>query len=112
MSDLQQYDAIVIGSGIGGLTVAAILAKFSRQKILILEQHFILGGFTQEFKRQNFQWDVGLHYVGDMGEGDVGRQIFDYITDRNLQWAKIPDRRYIPISGLKFILIPAVIKQI
>lgn len=91
MSDLQQYDAIVIGSGIGGLTVAAILAKFSHQRILILEQHFILGGFTQEFKCQNFQWDVGLHYVGDMGEGDVGRQIFDYITDRNLQWTKIPD---------------------
>jgi all-trans-retinol 13,14-reductase len=64
MSDLQQYDAIVIGSGIGGLSIATILAKFSHQKILILEQHFILGGVTQEFKHQNFQWDVGLHYLG------------------------------------------------
>ncbi|NJR45355.1 MAG: NAD(P)/FAD-dependent oxidoreductase [Hyellaceae cyanobacterium CSU_1_1] len=91
MSHLQQYDAIVIGSGIGGLTVAAILSKFNHQKVLVLEQHFILGGFTQEFKRQNFQWDVGLHYVGDMGEGESGRLISDYITDGRLKWAKIPD---------------------
>lgn len=91
MSHLQEYDAIVIGSGIGGLTVAAILAKFNHQKVLVLEQHFILGGFTQEFQRKNFQWDVGLHYVGEMGEGESGRMISDYITDGRLNWAKIPD---------------------
>jgi phytoene dehydrogenase-like protein len=91
MSQFQEYDAIVIGSGIGGLTVAAILSKFNHQRILILEQHFILGGFTQEFQRKNFQWDVGLHYVGEMGEGESGLMISDYITDGRLKWAKIPD---------------------
>ncbi|NJO75745.1 MAG: NAD(P)-binding protein, partial [Leptolyngbyaceae cyanobacterium RM1_406_9] len=91
MMSLQQYDAIVVGSGIGGLTVAAILSKFNHQKVLVLEQHFILGGFTQEFQRQNFQWDVGLHYVGEMGKGESGRMISDYITDGKLKWAKIPD---------------------
>jgi all-trans-retinol 13,14-reductase len=91
MSHLQQYDAIVIGSGIGGLTVAAILSKFNHQKVLVLEQHFILGGFTQEFQRHHFQWDVGLHYVGEMGEGESGRMISDYITNGTLKWAKIPD---------------------
>ncbi|KAM3089630.1 phytoene desaturase family protein [Phormidesmis sp. 146-35] len=91
MSHLQQYDAIVIGSGIGGLTVAAILSKFNHQKVLVLEQHFIFGGFTQEFKRQDFQWDVGLHYVGEMGEGEDGRLISDYITNGTLKWTRIPD---------------------
>lgn len=91
MSHENQYDAIVIGSGIGGLTVAAILSKFNHQKVLILEQHFILGGFTQEFKRKDFQWDVGLHYVGVMGEGEIGRIVFDYITEARLQWHKSPD---------------------
>lgn len=91
MADENHYDAIVIGSGIGGLAVAAILSKFDRQKVLILEQHFILGGFTQEFKRKDYQWDVGLHYVGGMGESEIGRIVFDYITDAKLKWQKISD---------------------
>ncbi len=89
----QDYDAIVIGSGIGGLTVAAILAKLNRQRVLLLERHFKPGGFTHAFKRQqNFRWDVGLHYVGDMGEGQTARNVFDYLTDGQLHWQKMPDR--------------------
>jgi all-trans-retinol 13,14-reductase len=94
MSDLNtvnKYDAIVIGSGIGGLTTAAILSKYNHKKVLILEQHYVIGGFTHEFERQGFHWDVGLHYVGDMGEGEIGRQIFDYITEGKLHWNKMPD---------------------
>ncbi len=91
MSNSNKYDAIVIGSGIGGLTAAAILAKYSHKKVLILEQHYVIGGFTHEFERQGFHWDVGLHYVGQMGEGEIGRQIFDYITKGKLRWNKMPD---------------------
>ncbi|MDJ0713742.1 MAG: NAD(P)-binding protein [Prochloraceae cyanobacterium] len=64
----NKYDAIVIGSGIGGLTAAAILSKYSHKKVLILEQHYVIGGFTHEFDRQGFHWDVGLHYVGEIEE--------------------------------------------
>lgn len=92
MSNSNQFDAIVIGSGIGGLTVAAILSKLNRKKVLILEQHYVVGGYTHEFERQGkFHWDVGLHYVGQMGKGDLGRKIFDYLTDGNLEWNKMPD---------------------
>jgi all-trans-retinol 13,14-reductase len=91
MSDSNQFDAIVIGSGIGGLTTAAILSKLNGKKVLLLEQHFVVGGFTQEFKRKGFQWDVGLHYVGGMGEGDTGRAVFDFITEGKLQWQNMPD---------------------
>lgn len=91
-SDSNQFDAIVIGSGIGGLTVAAILAKLNCRKVLILEQHFVLGGFTHEFERQHkFKWDVGLHYVGEMGKGEIGRAVSDYITDGKLEWQQMPD---------------------
>jgi len=90
-SNLNKYDAIVIGSGIGGLTVAAILSKYNHKKVLILEQHYVIGGFTHEFKRKGFCWDVGLHYVGEMGEGEIGRQLFDYISDGKLKWNKMPD---------------------
>jgi phytoene dehydrogenase-like protein len=87
----NQFDAIVIGSGIGGLTVAAILAKHQHKKVLVLEQHFTAGGFTHSFERGKFDWDVGLHYVGDMGEGDTGKAVFDYLTDGKLHWQKMPE---------------------
>ena len=92
MSNSNQFDAIVIGSGIGGLTVAAILSKLNQKKVLILEQHYVVGGYTHEFERKHkFHWDVGLHYVGQMGKGEFGRKIFDYLTDGNLEWNKMPD---------------------
>lgn len=88
----QRFDAIVIGSGIGGLTVAALLSKLYHKKVLVLEQHFTAGGFTHSFERKGkFHWDVGLHYVGDMGEGGTGRAVFDYLTNHNLRWHKMPD---------------------
>ncbi|MEB3292419.1 MAG: NAD(P)/FAD-dependent oxidoreductase [Synechococcales bacterium] len=87
-----QFDAIVIGSGIGGLTVAALLAKLQQKRILVLEQHFTIGGFTHAFERQGkFHWDVGLHYVGNMGKGSTGRAVFDYLSNHQLQWFKMPD---------------------
>jgi all-trans-retinol 13,14-reductase len=88
----QRFDVIVIGSGIGGLTVAALLSKLYQRRVLVLEQHFTAGGFTHTFARKGkFHWDVGLHYVGDMGEGGTGKAVFDYLTNNNLQWHKMPD---------------------
>ncbi|WP_019499719.1 phytoene desaturase family protein [Pseudanabaena sp. PCC 6802] len=88
----QTFDAIVIGSGIGGLTVAALLSKLYRKSVLVLEQHFTAGGFTHTFERKGkFHWDVGLHYVGDMGEGGTGKAVLDYLTNGNLHWQKMPD---------------------
>lgn len=92
MSNSNQFDAIAIGSGIGGLTVAAILSKLKQKKVLVLEQHYVAGGYTHEFARESkFKWDVGLHYVGQMGKDEFGRKIFDYLTDGKLEWNKMPD---------------------
>jgi len=88
---MKQYDTIVIGSGIGGLTAAALLSKVYGQRVLVLEKHWVAGGFTHEFKRGKFKWDVGIHYIGNMKSGDMGRNIFDFITDNHLQWNKMPD---------------------
>jgi all-trans-retinol 13,14-reductase len=53
----HKYDAIIIGSGLGGLTTAAILAKEGK-KVLVLERHFKGGGFTHVFKRKKYEWDI------------------------------------------------------
>ena len=59
-------DAIVVGSGIGGLTTAAILAKAGR-RVLFLEQHDQAGGCCHTFIDKNYEFDVGIHYIGEMG---------------------------------------------
>lgn len=86
------FDAIVIGSGIGGLTAAVMLAREAGQRVLVLERHYTPGGYTHSFRRPGFEWDVGVHYVGEMGEaGSQLRAAFDYLTDGQLQWAPMGD---------------------
>jgi all-trans-retinol 13,14-reductase len=86
------FDAIVIGSGIGALAFSSIMARLRKWRVLILEQHFKIGGFTHTFSRPGgWTWDVGVHYVGEMGPGMTGRRLFDFITDRGVDWAPLPD---------------------
>ena len=92
MSSQPEYDAIVIGSGMGGLAFASIMAKLRRWRVLVLERHFKIGGFTHTFTRPGgWSWDVGLHYVGEMGEGMMGRRLFDLITESGVKWNPLPD---------------------
>jgi all-trans-retinol 13,14-reductase len=90
--DTQEYDLIVIGSGMGGLTCASIMAQLAHKRVLVLERDFKLGGFTQTFTRHGYTWDVGLHYVGEMAEGKQSRSLFDFITHGGVTWQKLPTR--------------------
>ena len=85
------YDAIVIGSGMGGLTAAAILAKRAGRRVLVLERHYTAGGYTHSFTRRGYEWDVGVHYIGQVGKGQQLRAAYDWITDGKLEWAPMPD---------------------
>ena len=58
-------DVIIVGSGISGLCCGAMLSMEGK-KVLILEKHFKLGGYTHTFKRKGFEWDVGIHYIGSV----------------------------------------------
>jgi all-trans-retinol 13,14-reductase len=81
------YDAVVIGSGIGGLGAAALLAKHGGKRVLVLERHYTLGGFTHVFRRPGYEWDVGVHYLGELQPGAMLRAIFDDVSDGRLEWA-------------------------
>ncbi len=88
----RKFDAIVIGSGIGGLAAAAALAKCGR-RVLVLERHSQLGGLTQTFSRQGYSFATGLHYIGGVGEApgpenQFGR-LLGWLTDGQLQFAPL-----------------------
>ena len=83
----EDYDAIVIGSGIGGLASAAMLAKHGGKKVLVLERHYTPGGYTHVFHRPGYDWDVGVHYIGGMRPGSNLRRIVDDLSDGRIEWA-------------------------
>lgn len=86
-----RFDAIVVGSGIGGLACASALARFGKRRVLVLERHYRIGGYTHAFTRPGYEWDVGVHYMGELGERGAVRTMFERLTDGSLHWAPLPD---------------------
>lgn len=90
----NHFDAIVIGSGLSGLTAAGLLSKVYKKRVLVLERHYEPGGQTHEFKRGSYSWDVGIHYIADMKRrlfDHLCLRLFYYLTNGKLEWNKIPD---------------------
>jgi phytoene dehydrogenase-like protein len=73
---MTDYDAIVIGSGAGGLTTAVALAR-AGQRVLVLEQHYLPGGWCHSFSLDGFQFSPGVHYIGGLGEGGQLRDVYE-----------------------------------
>jgi len=86
----SHYDVIVIGSGIGGLTNAALLSLMGK-KVCVLEQHYTAGGYTHAYDREGYEWDVGVHYVGEVHKPSTLRRVFDVISEGRLEWAAMED---------------------
>ena len=103
---MDAHDAIVIGSGMGGLACAAALARSGR-RVLVLEQHGAAGGLTQTFSRDGFTWNVGMHYLGDMGPQGAARHVLDWLSGGEIRMASMgavydtlhfPDGFHMPMS--------------
>lgn len=71
-------DAVVIGSGISGLTTAALLAKNGR-KVVIIEGNRKPGGALRRFSRGGIPFDIGFHYTGGLGQGQVLRTLWEHL---------------------------------
>uniref|UniRef100_A0A8C3RTS3 All-trans-retinol 13,14-reductase n=1 Tax=Chelydra serpentina TaxID=8475 RepID=A0A8C3RTS3_CHESE len=85
----ENLDAVVIGSGFGGLAAAVLLSKAGK-RVLVLEQHGKAGGCCHTFSKKGFEFDVGIHYIGQLGETSFMRFLVDQLTEGQLQWSKMP----------------------
>lgn len=83
-------DAIVVGSGIGGMSTAAIMAKAGK-RVLVLEQHDQAGGCCHTFIDKNYEFDVGIHYIGEMQYQSISKTYFDQITDGQVEWEPLDE---------------------
>ncbi|MBW2525254.1 MAG: NAD(P)/FAD-dependent oxidoreductase [Deltaproteobacteria bacterium] len=82
------WDCVVIGSGVGGMTAAALLSKLGR-RVLVLEQHRVPGGMTHTFRRKGYVFDTGVHVVGQATTAALPGRMLDDLTDGGLQWASL-----------------------
>ena len=80
---MQDADVIVIGSGLGGLTAAALLARYD-QRVIVCESHTIPGGAAHSFERQGFVFDSGPSFycgLGDANSLNPLRQVLDVLGE-------------------------------
>src|SRR5690554_318522 len=78
----EQYDAIVIGSGVGGLATAIALGE-NGFKVLVVEQHEVPGGWSHSFTLEGQRFSPGVHYVGQLGEGQTANEMYSKLGIAN-----------------------------
>lgn len=76
----KDFDVIIIGAGISGLTAAALLSK-SGLKVCVLERHYLIGGYLQGFDRQDFVFDTAIHWLNQCGENGTVTKVFKYLGE-------------------------------
>jgi len=74
---MNDFDVIIIGSGLGGLLCGYILSKEGKN-VCILEKNHQPGGCLQSFRRNGVDFDTGVHYIGALDEGQILNRYFRY----------------------------------
>ena len=68
----------------------AMMAKAGK-RVLILEQHDQAGGCCHTFIDKGYEFDVGIHYIGKMSNGQFNRTFLDQISEGQIEWAPLDD---------------------
>ncbi|MBN2119922.1 MAG: NAD(P)/FAD-dependent oxidoreductase [Candidatus Omnitrophica bacterium] len=82
-----QFDAIFVGSGIGSLICANYLSK-AGLKVLIIEKHDKPGGYCTSFERKGYKFDIGVHYLGGIKRGILGKTLRELQMDESLEFSQ------------------------
>ena len=73
---MKEFDTIIIGSGAGGLSAALCLAR-AGQKVAVIEQHYVPGGWCHSFYIDGHRYSPGVHYIGGMDKGESTCNLYE-----------------------------------
>jgi phytoene dehydrogenase-like protein len=85
----MNYDAIVIGSGIGGLAFGAVASSRLGKKVLILEKNTAVGGRLYSFERDGFTLDIGAHVISQSEKGPLGSVLRALGKEGDISWKHV-----------------------
>uniref|UniRef100_UPI00257AC860 FAD-dependent oxidoreductase n=1 Tax=Candidatus Solincola tengchongensis TaxID=2900693 RepID=UPI00257AC860 len=104
---MKDFDVVVIGSGLGGLSCAAQLAKEGR-KVLLLERHYVPGGYATSFLRGRFEFEISLHELSGLGDernpGPLWRMFKDLGITEKVEFVRIPDFYRCVLPGVDVVV--------
>jgi all-trans-retinol 13,14-reductase len=103
MAHRTDVDTVVIGSGAGGLTAAVALAN-AGQRVLVLEQHYLPGGWCHSFSLEGYRFSPGVHYIGELGPGGRMRALYEGLGLEGLTFCELNPDGYdhVLIAGERF----------
>lgn len=107
---MQNYDYIVIGAGMGGLSTANFLAKYDK-KVIVLEKHSIPGGLVTSFARKNVRFDLGLHGLYELKENQAIWQFLNYFGASPVETILCQGNLVCYSAGKRYVFRPGKIKD-
>lgn len=75
---MEEFDSVILGAGLGGLSVAACLTRLG-YRVAVLEKHDLAGGCCHTFDYGNYRFCADVHYISQCGPGQTIDRFFDYI---------------------------------
>ncbi len=104
---MKDYDVVVIGAGLGGLSSAAFLAKAGK-KVLLLERHYVPGGYASSFVRGRFEFEISLHELSGLGDesnpGPLWRMLNEVDVARRVEFLRIPEFYRCVLPDVDFVV--------
>jgi phytoene dehydrogenase-like protein len=100
---MSNFDVIVIGAGLGGLSAASMLVNKGK-KVLLLEQHSVVGGYATCWKREGIEVEGSLHEIDDIGKNSKKYKTLKSLGLKNVEFVKINELYKIVTKDLNITL--------
>jgi phytoene dehydrogenase-like protein/ferredoxin-NADP reductase len=104
---MKDFDVIVVGAGLGGLSAATFLSQAGRQ-VLLLEKHNVPGGYASSFLRGRFEFDVALHELSGVGTTENHGPLWGFLNGcgvaQKVRFMPVPEFYRCVLPGLDVIL--------